>query len=519
MSEPNKIDRYEVLGVLGQGSYGVVYLAHDPKLDREVAIKVLNPELLEDDDAKALFHREARAIAKLRHPSILELFDYSGPESAAPYLIVERLEGENLEQFLERRGEPLDGFAAAAAGHEICLALQHAHDRGIVHRDIKPENVFIEPGGRIVLCDFGIARSFDPKAHGTLAARGTAVLGSPLFMSPEQISTPQSIGPASDLFAVGSLLYFLVSGKHAFEDPNIVRIFEKILLAEAVPLRQVRAGLPERMYAIIERAHQVRPEARFPSARAFADELVALIREGGELDPRTALEKALSQLAVESGGHEKSQVIPLASLKASEKTRIATLSQIRSPVADTMSATQVATRASVTATSRVSSRRLVVVPATALALLAVVMLYAVRARSPSTEIARTQAAVNEPASPMHVPVLPQPASEPQIDVPPVADATTPESSLAQMNRPSTAAKPRVVVPAGAGSLDLIASPWADVYIDGRKVGTTPMFRSTSLPSGKHRLKLVHPQSRVIERTVVIRSGEITELAVEMEIRP
>src|SRR5688572_4937144 len=102
------IDRYEIVGVLGHGAYGIVYLGHDPKLDREVAIKVLNDEVLEDADSRALFHREARAIAKLRHPNILELYDYSGPEADTPYLVVQRLEGENLDGFIAQRGRPLN---------------------------------------------------------------------------------------------------------------------------------------------------------------------------------------------------------------------------------------------------------------------------------------------------------------------------------------------------------------------------------------------------------------------------
>jgi serine/threonine protein kinase len=473
VAETTHIDRYEVTGLLGQGAYGLVYLAHDPKLDRDVAIKVLNTELVSDPEAKTLFHREARAIAKLRHPNILELFDYSGPEQEFLYLVVERLEGENLAQFIDRRGQPLDAFAAAAAAHEICLALQHAHDRGIVHRDLKPENVFIESGGRIVLCDFGIARSFDKNVTGTLASRGTQAMGSPLFMAPEQITAPESIGPGADLFALGSLLYFLVSGRFAFSDPSVIKIFEKILLGEAEPLGDVAPGLPPRLYDIVARAHQVDPADRFTSAKAFAADLVALVREGGEPDPRTALNNALGQLSTESDKRERTQV--------------ATITQIRGSAPP----------------EKPKKRGGLIAASVAVAVLVVAASAFTLELRPAPKTPEPIAEAT-PETPPEPPPLELPAPNAPPELPKIAEAPAPVRIAP--------------VATGPGALALIASPWADVYIDGLKVGTTPMFHKTALSAGKHRLRFTHPQARAIERVVTIRSGDTTELSVQMEIQ-
>ncbi len=244
MGERPKIDRYEILGELGKGANGIVYLARDTRLAREVAIKVINPAIARDPVVLGRFHREAKAVAKLHHPNIIQLIDYSGQESQSPYLVVERLFGKNLDDMVVERAAPLDPGLAAAAVHEICLGLQHAHSLGIVHRDLKPENVFIEPTGRIVLCDFGIARSFDGEEKGTLASHNTRLAGSPLYMSPEQVASPGSVGPASDMFALGSLLFFLVTGRHAFVADTVVNVLKRIVAAKPDSLREVRPGLP-----------------------------------------------------------------------------------------------------------------------------------------------------------------------------------------------------------------------------------------------------------------------------------
>ncbi|MBI3179607.1 MAG: protein kinase, partial [Deltaproteobacteria bacterium] len=165
---PERIGRYEVLGLLGRGGMGRVVRGHDPTLHRDVALKLVEPSAVPPDalaEMRFLFHREARATAQLRHPGIIEIYDYSGPDADLMFIACELVEGPTLRDVLEQRGALAPALAAAVA-FELAQALAHAHAHGIVHRDVKPENVFWLPSGRIVLSDFGIAKSLDGKRLG-----------------------------------------------------------------------------------------------------------------------------------------------------------------------------------------------------------------------------------------------------------------------------------------------------------------------------------------------------------------
>lgn len=200
-----QIDRYVIRRVLGTGAMGSVYAAWDPKLHREVALKVVPAALANDDKGRARFVREARAIAAVRHPNIVEIYDYSGTDSKHLYLVIEKLDGEDLYATLHRRGI-MPEAVAAAVGHELCLALQVAHEAGIIHRDLKPENVFLNASGRVVLTDFGIVKAVTKGSAIEGFKEPTDVIGTPGFMAPELLGG-RALGPAIDIFALGVLLY------------------------------------------------------------------------------------------------------------------------------------------------------------------------------------------------------------------------------------------------------------------------------------------------------------------------
>lgn len=317
----DRIDRYELLASLGQGATGIVYLARDTKLDQEVALKVISPEVASNPAIRSLFHREARAISKLRHPNIIALHDYSGPDSETIYLVVERLSGITLFDLVEKK--PLDFVTAAAAGHELCLALDHAHQTGIIHRDLKPENVFLEPDGRIVLCDFGIARDYQSGIQNTLASQKTTLAGSPLYMSPEQILTPQKVGPASDLFSLGSVLYYLASAAHAFDAPTMPKVLKAVSAAKYQSLDSARTDVPMPYVNIVHRLLQKDPVKRFASARQVAEQLLAIVRASPLAEPRFALQAAQKK----SPGLTTSQLIPLEALSADPRHTMVMLRQ------------------------------------------------------------------------------------------------------------------------------------------------------------------------------------------------
>ncbi|MCC6809211.1 MAG: serine/threonine protein kinase [Deltaproteobacteria bacterium] len=326
-----KIDRYELLASLGQGATGMVYLAKDTKLDREVALKVISPEVAGDPTARSLFHREARAIAKLHHPNIIALHDYSGPDSEIIYLVVERLSGQTLLDIVEKRGKPMSASHAAAAGHEICLALTHAHASGIIHRDVKPENVFLEPDGRVVLCDFGIARDYRSAMKHTLASHNTTLAGSPMYMSPEQVLTPQQVGPASDLFSLGSLLYFLVTGVHAFAGNSMHKILKNVSEVKCASLLETRNDVPEEYSRLVHKLLQRDPEKRFGSARQVGEQLAHIVAKSPHHDPRRALQALLMHARDESAGMNSTTLIPLDQLKDNPRHTMIMLTQKKAP--------------------------------------------------------------------------------------------------------------------------------------------------------------------------------------------
>jgi serine/threonine protein kinase len=490
LRDPPKIDRYEILGQLGKGANGLVYLGKDTRLSREVAIKVVNPDLVKDPVVLSRFHREAKAVAKLHHPNIIQLLDYSGPNSKQPYLVVERLHGKNLDDLVCERKEPLDAASAAAAAHEICLGLQHAHSLGLVHRDLKPENVFVEPEGRIVICDFGIARSFEPDATGTLASSNTRLAGSPLYMSPEQITTPQTVGPPSDMFALGSLLYFLVTGQHAFMTDTVVNVLKRIVAGKPDDLRTTRPGLPDRYYRVVEKLFSVQPEKRYTSAQAIADSLLLIVKESGASDPRRALQAALQKLGHTTGSMSKSQIVALEDLDEESKTVVGTLTgRTVIPVerAKAEGASKPAPKPSVTPLTDSNVDRLLAHKRSR-------SLNAPRARSNTT----TWIVVSILAAAILVSLV--------------------LVLTAKRKHPHALALPAPAAPqvAATGTLRLFTVQTVDVYIDDRKIGSSASMGPVPLPPGVHTLRVMHPKLGKHEEQFAVQAGRDTTINVDLQ---
>jgi serine/threonine-protein kinase len=264
------LGRYRLVERLGQGGMATVYRAEDPTLGREVAVKVMHPFVAERSEASQRFEREARAIAGLRHPNVLALYDYQPAAGETPaYLVMELLSGPSLRGFLEQHGAPLCEVGAMI-GLAVARALGAAHARAIVHRDVKPENVMLD-GARVVLCDFGIARMALEEG---VTASGT-LLGSPAYMSPEQ-AAGEEIDARSDLFALGSLLYQLATGALPFVAAQPLGTLARIARGEHAPPTAKNPRVPRWLEQVIERCLQVDRAARFASA----EEVVAALEAG-----------------------------------------------------------------------------------------------------------------------------------------------------------------------------------------------------------------------------------------------
>ena len=269
---------YEVVTLLGEGGMGQVYRARDPRLGREIAIKVLPQDSARDDDALARFEREARAVASLSHPNILAVHDF-GSERGTFYVVTELLEGETLRKRLEFA--TIEWRRAIDIAAEIAEALGAAHARGIVHRDLKPENIFLTTEGRVKILDFGLAQTdplCDPGAETAVTTRfrtdpGT-ILGTLGYMSPEQLRG-EPVSGSADIFSLGCILFEMVTAKRPFQRASGAATIAAIL-KEDIPRDLLEDAAPPEMQRVIEGCVEKNPQQRFQSARDLALTLRAI---------------------------------------------------------------------------------------------------------------------------------------------------------------------------------------------------------------------------------------------------
>jgi serine/threonine protein kinase len=268
---PRRIGRYVIHRVIGKGGMGTVYLAHDLVLDRLVALKVPHRRLARDPDVRARFLREARAAALFAHPSFCPIFD-TGEVDGLPYLTMAYIEGGTLASAIVK-GRPWDQRRAAEVARQLADALAEAHRRGVIHRDLKPANVMIDSRGALVIMDFGLAFRF--RVEDTKLTAAGVLLGTPAYMSPEQAEgNTMTIGPRSDLYSLGVILYELLTGRRPFEGP-MAKVLGMIAFVDPEAPSTLHPGLDRALEGICLKAMAKRPDDRFDSMDQFADALRA----------------------------------------------------------------------------------------------------------------------------------------------------------------------------------------------------------------------------------------------------
>jgi serine/threonine protein kinase len=261
-------DRYQIERELGQGGMATVYLAHDLKHARKVAIKVLRPELAAVLGAER-FVQEIKTTAALNHPHILPLFD-SGETSGFLYYVMPYIQGETVREQLNRETQfGID--EAVRITTEVADALQYAHDHGVVHRDIKPENILLH-AGRPMVADFGIALAVSAAAGGRMTETGLS-LGTPYYMSPEQATAEKTITNRSDIYSLASVLYEMLTGEPPHMGNSAQQIIMKIIAEPVAAVTTLRKSVPPNVAAALAQALEKLPADRFDSARAFAQAL------------------------------------------------------------------------------------------------------------------------------------------------------------------------------------------------------------------------------------------------------
>ncbi len=265
--------KYRVERVLGQGGMGIVVAARHLQLDQLVALKFLRKGTLENDEASARFLREAKAAVKLKNEHIAKVFDVGTLESGEPYMVLEYLDGCDLSQLAKQRG----AIAASEATEYVlqaCEALAEAHSLGIIHRDIKLANLFVTrgpTGGPLVkVLDFGISKTnpFGESEHDM--THTTSMLGSPRFMSPEQMRDPRAVDGRTDIWSLGVVLYRLVAGRAPFEADTLGRLLTMVMHEREDPLAVVRPDLPPGLSEVVARCLEKEPEQRFANVAELA---------------------------------------------------------------------------------------------------------------------------------------------------------------------------------------------------------------------------------------------------------
>lgn len=278
MSDPKSLGRYRIQGVLGKGAMGLVYDGLDPNLNRRVAIKTILTSKLDADSACMIatrFEREVHAVARLSHRNIVQVYDF-GTENDLAYIVMEYIQGRELQDYFEK-GERFDIRTVFSLMTELLDALDFAHEAGIIHRDVKPANVMVDAGGHAKLTDFGVARVADPGGPQGEATRVGALVGTPSYMSPEQIQG-LTLDRRTDVFSAGIIFYQFLTGRKPFEAPSQFGLQAKIIQEDpAWPSALVQ--IPPEFDRVTARALAKDPDRRYKSARKFAQALQR-IREG-----------------------------------------------------------------------------------------------------------------------------------------------------------------------------------------------------------------------------------------------
>jgi serine/threonine-protein kinase len=321
---PRRIGRYDIEGVLGKGAMGVVYAGNDTRLHRKVAVKTILKSALDSDSAKEYsmrFAREAQAVARLNHPNIVQVFDFA-EEGDLAYIVMELVRGRELKTFFDAK----EKFELKEAVHimgELCEALHFAHEAGIIHRDIKPANVMIDAQGRVKLTDFGVARITDPDRTLSDKTQAGMVIGTPSYMSPEQIQG-HALDRRTDVFSAGVILYEFLCGQKPFTGTGAWTIAKKILNEEPAPPSSLNPALSPLFDAVVAKALAKNPASRYQTARqlGYAVQRAAEGVADADDSERTLKMRAITREALAPAGEAtemRTAVLPaLASTKAAE---------------------------------------------------------------------------------------------------------------------------------------------------------------------------------------------------------
>ncbi|HMA11510.1 MAG TPA: protein kinase, partial [Steroidobacteraceae bacterium] len=474
MLRQTRIGRYEVVSALGQGAMGAVYKAVDPLIERAVAIKTINLHLSKAERAEfeARFYREAKSAGRLNHANIVTIYDV-GETADTAYITMEYVEGESLREMLDSGVVlPIELIARIAA--RVANALNYAHENHVVHRDIKPANIMVTPDRDVKIMDFGIAQI----PTGSRTQLGT-VLGSPKYMAPEQV-TGQPTDGRTDIFALGVVLYEMLTGATPFNGDNLSAIMYQVLNAEPAPPSTLNPRVPPAFDRIVSRALAKRPEDRYPTARAFAQDL----GEHDALPLETRAAAARQPAGANRAGSPPARPLDATLILPPRKAQPGAASPPRGHAARIREK-----MAALLGKARQGRRPLwLAIPAL---MLPALVLYSQSSQPDSEKPPATSAEAAPTAKDSHATSRRPPAS-------------TKHAKHATHPKPAKA------------TLMLAVAPWGEVYVDGKRVGVSPPLDTLQLKPGRHKLEIRNQAFAPYRKTVNLKSGQPLKIRHKFE---
>jgi serine/threonine-protein kinase len=494
MVSQTKFGRYEVLATLGQGAMGTVYKAVDPLIERTVAIKTINLDLSNEErvEFEERFYREAKSAGRLSHANIVTIYDVGETDDIA-YIAMEYLEGKSLREMLDTGVVlPIEKISKIVA--RIAGALNYAHENQVVHRDIKPANIMITSNRDVKIMDFGIAQI----PTGSRTQLGT-VLGSPKYMAPEQVDGKPTDGK-TDIYALGVVLYEMLTGTTPFNGDNLSAILYKILNEAPVPPSTLNPRVPPVFDRIVLRALSKRPQDRYQTAREFARDLRNL---------NTALPQGVGP-----GKPVQAGQVSRPPAGQQDATVFLPPHQTRKLITPAVSQEGFATKwGNVLRDVRLRYGLLFLgIPLLALIVftvysppLGLISGTGVRQNSPGMSAVPAiapQAAVEVPNEKLVLPVTPV---EPFQRVEPIT---------AQKNTPAAVFRPAPATPAPAAleeqltsTVVFAVSPWGEIFVDGKSVGIAPPLTTLQVDAGTHRVEIRNQGFASYRDTVHLKPGQ------------
>lgn len=445
--------RFRVLAHLAHRTTTTLYLAHDQQLDRRVHLELLNDELADSSHARELFHREARALCALRHPNIVDVYEYSGKDVVAPYLVMQAIDGVTIRELL---GAPIAPSVTLAIIHEVAIALSYMAERELVHRDVSPSAVCIDHNGWVLLTDFGIARGvYTSNLSGTLVADlGTRSIGNPAYTAPEVLKH-EPASPAADVYSLATIGHQLLTGTTQ-RDPELTG---QDRCADAMAI--IKPGLADT------------PDAR-PSAAELAVSCEAqLVRWGVRVIPQ-AIARGMIGLGIEQTAiHSPGDTDMLALPSPDEPTVIAEGNRT----------------APATPSLRISRTTLILTSIAALVIVggALGLTRLLSDNRPGLRLPPSQ------TTPTPLAILITSTTPPDTTAP---DATSDAPLPSPLPAPTTPPRRRARIP-----VTFVVKPWAVLFIDDKTIGATPLPAPILLERGIHELRLINPSYPVHRQTL------------------